>query len=391
MSSKHHVDIIDTTCSVIPAENTLRGPGGIKLRVLGTLVAKLQYKNKTCSETLYVIENQPTSLLGRDACLQLNLIKLMVDEVAVHKDFPHLFHGLGKLKMQHHINLRDDARPICLYAPRKVPHPLLPRVEEELRRMEQLGVISKVIQPTDWCSGMVVVPKAKGRVSICVDLTHLNKAVKREIHPMSSVDESLAKLGKASVFSKLDANSGFWQLLLDEESKLLTTFITPQGRFAFNRIPFGISSAPEIFIRTISVILQGLDGVICHMDDILVFASNEAEHDDRLWKVLQRLQGAGLTLNEKCEFGKKSIRFLGHVIDRTGVRADEQKLEAIQKFPAPTNTTELRRFTGMVNQLGKFVPNLPQLTAPICYLLKADVNWQSPVQAEAFERESNKH
>ena len=242
--------------------------------------------------------------------------------------------------MQHHINLRDDARPICLYAPRKVPHPLLPRVEEELRRMEQQGVISKVTQPTDWCSGMVVVPKANGRVRICVDLTHLNKAVKREIRPMSSVDESLAKLGKASVFSKLDANSGFWQLPLDEESKLLTTFITPQGRFAFNRIPFGISSAPEIFTRTISVILQGLDGDICHMDDILVFASNEAELDDRLRKVLQRLQGAGLTLNEKCEFGKKSIRFLGHVIDGTGVHADEQKLEAIQKFPAPTNTTE---------------------------------------------------
>ena len=228
----------------------------------------------------------------------------MVDEVAVHKDFPQLFHGLGKLKMQHHINLRDDARPICLYAPRKVPHPLLPSVEEELRRMEQQGVISKVTQPTDSCSGMVVVPKANGRVRICVDLTHLNK---REIHPMSSVDESLAKLGNASVFSKLDANSGFWQLPLDEESKLLTTFITPQVRFAFNRIPFSISSAPEIFTRTISVILQGLDGVICHMDDILVFASNEAEHDDRLRKVLQRLQGAGLTLNEKCEFGKSLL------------------------------------------------------------------------------------
>ena len=109
---------------------------------------------------IYVIENQPTSLLGRDACLQLNLIKLMVDEVAVNKDFPQLFHSLGKLKMQHIINLRDDARTICLYAPCKVPHPLLPRVEGELRRMEQQGVISKVTQPTDWCSGMVVVSKA---------------------------------------------------------------------------------------------------------------------------------------------------------------------------------------------------------------------------------------
>ena len=83
---------------------------------------------------------------------------------------------------------------------------------------------------------------------------------------------------------------------------LLTTFTTPQGRFAFNRIPFGISSAPEIFTRTMSQILEGMDGVICHMDDILVYASDETTHDERLREVLGRLQEAGLTLNEKCEF-----------------------------------------------------------------------------------------
>ena len=135
---------------------------------------------------------------------------------------------------------------------------------------------------------------------------------------MKYVDEDLAELGNATVFSKLDANRGFWQLPLDEESKLLTTFITPQGRFAFNRIHFGISSAPEIFTRTISQILEGVDGVICHMGDILVYASNETTHDERLSEVLGRLQDAGLTLNEKCEFNKTSIRFLGHIIDSSG-------------------------------------------------------------------------
>ena len=274
--------------------------------------------------------------------MQFNLTKLVVDAIDVQKDFPKLFKGLGKVNMQHHTNLTEDARPVCL----KVPHPLLPRVEDELKRMEDQGVITKVTQPTDWCSGMVVVPKPNGKVSICVDLTQLNKAVRREVHPMKSVDENLAKLGNASVFSKLDANSGFWQLPfnLDEESKLLTTFITPQGRFAFYRIPFCISSAG-------------------------------------------RLQEAGLTLNEKCEFDKTSIRFLGHIIDSSGVHADGQKLEAIQRFPDPSNTIELRRFTGMANQLGKFVPNLAQLSAPMCYLLKADVHWQwGDAQAESFER-----
>ena len=370
-----------------PATNTLRGPGGVKLRLIGTLDATLSCGDRSYSETLYVIENQGMSLLSRNACVQLNLIKLVVDAIDVQKDFPKLFEGLGKVNMQHHINLTEDARPVCLYAARKVPHPLLPRVEDELKRMEDQGVISKVTQPTDWCSGMVVVPKPNGKVRICVDLTQLNKAVRREVHPMKSVDENLAKLGNASVFSKLDANSGFWQLPLDEESKLLTTFITPQGRFAFNRIPFGISSAPEIFTRTISQILEGVDCVICHMDDILVYASNEATHDERLREVLGRLQEAGLTLNEKCEFNKTSIRFLGHIIDNSGVHADGQKLEAIQRFPDPTNTTELRRFTGMANQLGKFVPNLAQLSAPMCYLPKADVHWQwGDAQAESFER-----
>ena len=87
-----------------------------------------------------------------------------------------------------------------------------------------------------------------------------------------------------------------------------------------------------------SQILEGMDGVICHMDDIWVYASNATTHDERLREVLERLQEAGLTLNEKCEFNKTSIRFLGHIIDSSGVHADGQKLEAIQRFPDATNT-----------------------------------------------------
>ena len=105
-------------------------------------------------------------------------------------------------------------------------------------------IISPVTAPTEWCSGIVPVPKPNGCVRICVDLTPLNKAVQCETHPMGSVDESLAMLGESREFTKLDANSGFWQIPLDEDSKLLTTFVTPLGRFWFNHLPFGISSAP---------------------------------------------------------------------------------------------------------------------------------------------------
>ena len=142
--------------------------------------------------------------------------------------------------------------PVCLYTARRVAHPLLPQVKTQLEKMRKSGVISPVTEATEWCSGMVIAPKANGKIRICVDLTPLNKAVMREVHPMASVDENLAKLQGSSVFTKLDANSGFWQIPLDPSSRLLTTFVTPYGRFCFNRMPMGVCSAPEVFQRTMS-------------------------------------------------------------------------------------------------------------------------------------------
>jgi len=111
--------------------------------------------------------------------------------------------------------------------------------------MEAMGVIEKVSQPTPWCAGMLVVPKKSGSVRICVDLKHLNESVLREVHPIPKVDDTLAQMTGAKIFSKLDANSGFWQIPLAKQSKLLTTFVTPFGRYCFNKLPFGISSAPN--------------------------------------------------------------------------------------------------------------------------------------------------
>ena len=124
----------------------------------------------------------------------------------------------------------------------------MPLVEKELKSMESKGVISKVEKPTDWCCRIVVVPKPNGSIRVCADLTKLNKSVKREKHIMPAVDHVLAQLGQTTVMSKLDANSGYYQIVLAPESRELTTFITLIGRFCFNRLPFGISSACEIYL-----------------------------------------------------------------------------------------------------------------------------------------------
>ena len=130
----------------------------------------------------------------------------------VMQEYPSLFGKLGRLQKSYHIKLKEPVVPFSLNSPRRVAIPLLPKVKKELERMESLGVISRVEQATPWCAGMVIVPKPDGRIRICVDLTKLNLAVCRERHILPSVEQSLAMLGGGKVFSKIDANSGFWQI-----------------------------------------------------------------------------------------------------------------------------------------------------------------------------------
>ena len=377
---------------LIQATRSLSGPDGRPIRTKGKFSETLTLHNRTATtEELYVVSGLSKPLLGRPAIDQLNLIRrlaVVTERKTPKEQFPSLFQGLGKLEQPYKIELQDDAKPFALSTPRRVAIPLLKSVEQELDRMESMGVITRVNQPTEWCAGMVVVPKASGKVRICVDLTKLNESVRRERHPLPAVDQTLAQLAGAKLFSKLDANSGFWQIPLDSTSSLLTTFITPFGRYCFHRLPFGNSSAPEHFQRRMSEALSGLTGVVCMMDDVLIHGTTTEEHDERLEKVLQRLQELGMTLNSaKCQFAQKSIKFLGHVIDSTGIRADPSKVAAIVEVPAPENVGDVRRFLGMVNQLSKFAPHLAETTQPLRELLVKGNAWVWEVaQRSAFAK-----
>ena len=119
-----------------------------------------------------------------------------------------------------------------------------------------------------------------------------------------------------------------------------------------------------------SKILSPLDGVLCLMNDVLVVGKDQTEHDERLKAVLQKIETAGATLNpSKCEFRRRQLKFLGHLVDEEGIRADPDKVTAITEMVPPTNISELCRFMGMVNQLGKFSMNLADLTQPLRQLL----------------------
>ena len=137
-----------------------------------------------------------------------------------------------------------------------------------------------------------------------------------------------------------------------------------------------VYSAPEHFQRQMEKTLVGVEGVLCHMDDILVFGHTKADHDARLYETLQKLQSAGVTLNpSKCQLERTELRFLGHLLTEQGVRPDPEKTAAISKMPPPSNVKELRRFMGMINHLGKFSDRLAELAQPLRELLGKGTSW----------------
>ena len=163
-----------------------------------------------------------------------------------------------------------------------------------------------------------------------------------EIHPLPKVDETLTQLSEATIFSKLNANSGFWEIPVEEDSQLLTTFITPLGRYCFNKLPFRISSALELIQKRMNEILHGLDGILCLMDDALVFGQNREEHNTQLIATIERIEAAGVTLNtKKCEFVKDHLKFLGHIISKDGIHADPAKTAAILQMKPPETIAEV--------------------------------------------------
>ena len=180
----------------------------------------------------------------------------------------------------------------------------------------------------------------------------------------------------ASYYSKLDVSSGFYQIPLSEESSKLCTFATPFGRWRFKGMPFGISSAPEVFQRTMDGFFGDLEGVVCYEDDICIFSSTTEEHMKRLESVLQRARDCGLRFSEKkCEFLKEEISYLGHIFTKNGTKVDPKKVSAMKNMPNPTNREELQRFLGMVTYLSKYIQDMSHLTAPLRELLEKETEW----------------
>ncbi|UYV73824.1 K02A2.6-like [Cordylochernes scorpioides] len=342
----------------------------VKLHVMGKFTVLIEKDGRSIPREIFVVPQLMQPLLSRKASESLNLIKILQsiekrNSLNPFEEYSKLFTGLGTLQGSYTIKLKDESQLHAIYTPRRIPIPLLNITKEQFDQMVEKGVIEKVERPTDWCAPMVIVPKPSSNdLRICVYLTALNKFVKKEHYPISLVEYTLEQMGGAKLFSKLDANSGF------------------------KRLPFGISSAPEVFQRKMINLLEGQSEVNCHLDDIVIWGATQEEHDERLRCVLRKLQDSGMTLNkEKCIFSVKEIKFLGPLITERGVLPDPNKVQAIREFPSPSSISEVRRFLGMVNFTGKFISDFSTILYPLNKLLvkRNDWGWDS-AQEEAFEK-----
>ena len=356
------------------------------LSVLGKFTTKCAYGDASVKTEFFVVSTvdgqKGGNLLSANTAKELKLIQFAFACTPTTPDicdeFPELSEGMGKMegvKVKFHVD--PDVRP-KQQSHRRIPFHMRKRVEDELKRLEQLDIIEKVDGPTPWVSPIVVAPKPKkpDEIRICVDMRLPNQAIKRTRHIMPTLDDILMRLNGATVFSKLDLNSGYHQLELDEDSRNMTTFSTHVGLRRYKRLNFGVTSAAEIFQNHIAEILSDIDGSMNTSDDILVYGQNQEDHDRALRKVFQRLKDKRLTLNKgKCEFNRDSIEFYGFNFGKGGVSPDPKKVEAIRKMAVPQSVKEVRSFLGLTNYVSRFVPNYSDITKPLRDLTKKETQW----------------
>ena len=377
----------------------LRTYTGEVMPVLGKMAASVKYKsNQPEALELTVVEGDGPTLLGRDWLHRIRLDWKQVGVVSAQdlpdsvrqlcEKYPDIFKAeLGTVRsFKASIKVEEGAKPKFVRA-RSVPYSMREEVEKELERLVAEGALEPVTH-SEWATPIVVIPKPDGRIRICGDFkVTLNPVMSVDQYPLPKPQDLYATLSGGKKFTTLDLSQAYHQLMLDEQAQNYCVINTHKGLYKYKRLPFGVASAPAIFQRLMDTILQGIPGVICYIDDIMVTGATEEEHLKNLEQVLQRLQSYGFRLKlTKCRFMRDSVEYLGLVVDDQGLHASTEKIEAVLRAPQPRNVKELRSFLGMMNYSRKFIPNLATILKPLTLLLQKHCRWVwRAEQARAFK------
>ena len=294
---------------------------------------------------------------------------------------------LGRTGRLKHAIHTKDAPPIR-QAVRRIPPQRRKEVQELLANMLRDNVIQQSDSP--WASPIVLVRKKDGSLRFCVDYRKLNDVTRKDAYPLPRIDDTLNTLAGSQWFTTVDLLSGYWQVEMAKEDRAKTAFCTTEGLFEFTVMPFGLCNAPATFQRLMDLVLAGLQWSQClvYLDDVIILGKTFKDHLANLQAVFERLRQAGLKLQpKKCEFLRRKVRYLGHIVSKEGVAADAEKVKKVSSWPAPTTTRDVQQFLGFAGYYRRFVQNFAQIARPLHRLTEraTPFKWTQECQ-DAFEK-----
>lgn len=358
-------------------------------------------------EQFFIIKNSSSSLLGRATALRQRVLQLGLSvgnldqngalnsvsqsnthaptdyepftKLTAKETFPKFNIDPVKIQVRQGVKVRR-----CTYS--NIQPAFKEVARKRIQELLQVGIIEELSEGMnrDFCSALLVVPKANGTVRLVVDLRGPNKCIVREPHHMPTFESITTKLHDARFFSTIDLTNAFNHVVLDEGSRHLTNFYSGDRFYRFTRLPFGLCNAPDVFQCALEQILKDCNNVIIYLDDILVFGSSQTEHDDSLQKVLEKLKDHNVELNQnKCKFNQESVIFLGFKLSHGGYRVTDEKMEAIQNFKTPSSIEEVRSFLGLMNFVDRFICNRADKTSHLREMIRSkQFSWNKDTQQE---------
>ncbi|CAK1583272.1 unnamed protein product [Parnassius mnemosyne] len=230
------------------------------------------------------------------------------------------------------------------------------------------NIICPPVSP--WSAPVWVVPKkldasGKRKWRIIIDYRRLNDITVSESYPLPLITDLLDQLGHSKYFTTLDLASGFHQIKMDPKDAPKTGFTistnsSMSGHYEFTRMPFGLKNAPSTFQRLMNTVLSGLQGLHCYvyLDDCIIYSHNLNEHMEKLKLVFNKLREYNLKLQpDKCEFLRREVTYLGHIITDKGVSPNPEKVKAVSQFPIPKSPKETKFFQGLIGYYRRFIDN----------------------------------
>ena len=353
---------------------------GETVKPLGVLSVKVRYGEQSKYLQLHVMKGIGPTLLGREwlHSIRLNWPVMHLETQSGFRDVldrhAAVFSDeLGRLlNIKARIQLKEEPKP-RFWKARPVAFARKPAVERGLDQLEAEGIVKRMTH-SEWAAPIVTPIKKDGEVRICGDFkVTINPQLDVDEYPLPRIEEIYANLSGGQQLSVIDLRQAYLQMEVGEESKTYLTVNTHRGPYQYQRLPYGVASAPAV---AMDQVLQGIPGVQCYLDDIIVTGRTREEHLKALDKVLGRLEEHGLKANrEKCKFLQNSVEYLGHVITAEGLHQSPKKVQAMTGLPSPQNVGQLRSFLGMVQYYACFLPDLATHLAPLHRPLQKDEHW----------------